>query len=634
MGLSASQARLLSITQRINNNELQSEMIANAKIQLSARNTLASEKYINSLDATKLEYISYNDTGIKENVALTFNAVNQYTPLKNQYALFNNEDQIYVSETDAANFEDSNNLYEFLDKYGLFDEGRNEFQAQLDAYNKQMEEFDKKQDEYDKALAEFNKQFDDYSAALEEYNQKLEEYAQKQEQYEKDKEAYEDALNSPDLYGIFSGAVGKSEDLLAIPSTSSGLPDGLPQSMGCYWSALHPDGTSNRASCYTHVLGHLIDYNATTDQGGTNGPYITSAGDNVNCSGYSNGYMDNTCNSEMGQVSDGINELDDEGNYKRLCDGTDDYRGITGVTNALDQALKDYAAGNINETELKMWRLISDFVQEPDGSYSRKSLKQKAIDMMYLSQNWGYQDGMSAEFPSSMLSPDMMVDILINFTDGDLRNLTLDPPEEPTPPDAFNEEMPTLDVAAPQKPEKPEYTDKIYDKPLAQWYTNLWNLMDGNTLSDEIYSIYDDQADFDYFTVGNKPKSSTKDNNNYVVMPNDQAGNAEWLQFAINNGLVTLSQAALRNNTNGSDITWERVESSSTSDIYESQDDTKIAKAEAEYKMTLAEIQAEDKQFDIKMKKLDTEHSALEKELESIKGVMDKNTERSFTAFS
>ena len=117
-------------------------------------------------------------------------------------------------------------------------------------------------------------------------------------------------------------------------------------------------------------------------------------------------------------------------------------------------------------------------------------------------------------------------------------------------------------------------------------------------------------------------------------MPEEQAGNADWLQFAINNGLVRLSQATLKNDTNSTNIRWEGTEYSSTSDIYESQDETKIAKAEAEYQKTLTEIQAEDKQLDIEIKKLDTEHSALEKELESIKGVMQKNTESSFSAFS
>ncbi len=600
MGLSASQARLLSITQRINNNELQSEIIANAKIQLSARNTLASEKYINSLDATKLEYISYNDTGIKENVALTFNAVNQYTPLKNQYALFNNENQIYVSETDAANFEDSNNLYEFLDKYGLFDEGRNEFQAQLDAYNKQMEEFDKKQDEYDKALAEFNKQFDDYSAALEEYNQKLAEYTEKQEQYEKDYQEYLDRLNAPKLYNDFTNAVVGNSHYNAAKNNDPG--------------------------CFLHVLNKLIDYN------GQNLPYNTSAtdasGNNIQLTSlFEVGYYSMP---ELQPISDAM-WGENEDLY--VCDGHD--VGTDGTKNLLEIARESGRAPSTYEI------LSSDFIEVDNGdgtySYNLKTLKQKAVDMYYIIANSSEQLSTRGSGTGEFTITNDGVTVsafLTDFVEGDMKGLDPKEPEEPTPPDAFNEEMPTLDVAAPQKPEKPEYTDKIYDKPLAQWYTNLWNLMDGNTLSDEIYSIYDDQADFDYFTVGNKPKSSTKDNNNYVVMPNDQAGNAEWLQFAINNGLVTLSQAALRNNTNGSDITWERVESSSTSDIYESQDETKIAKAEAEYKMTLAEIQAEDKQFDIKMKKLDTEHSALEKELESIKGVMDKNVERSYSAFS
>ena len=627
MGLSASQARLLSLTQRINNNELESEMISNAKIHLAARNTIASENYINALDGTKLEYISYDDTGTQEKVSLTFNSINQYTPLKNQYALFNNENQIYVSATDAANFENSANLYQFLDCYGVFDQGREEYNEKMQEYEAQMDEYNKQKDEYDKALAEYNKEMNEYTTNLNEYNEKLAQYEKDYQQYLADKQAYEDALNSPDLYAIFSGAVGKSEDLLPLST--------YPQaSMGCYWSALHPDGTYNRASCYMHVLGHIIDYNATIDDGGLNGPYTTSVGDNVNCSGYAGGYMNNTCNEEMQQVSDGINELDDDGNYKRVCDGTDDYRGITGVTNALEKALQDHAAGTISDTELKMWRLISDFVENPDGTFSKKSLKQKAIDMMYLSQNWGYAEGVSAEFPYSMLKPEMMVDILINFTDGDLKNLTLDPPEEPTPPEPFTETPPAMDLAAPQPPEMPEYTDKIYDKPLAQWYTNLWYIMDGNSTSDEIYSIYDEQAEFDYFTVPNVSKTSTQDSNNYVIISDDQAGNQEWLQFAINNGLVTLSQATLKNDTNSTNIRWEGIEYSSTSDIYESQDETKIAKAEAEYQKTLTEIQAEDKQLDIEIKKLDTEHSALEKELESIKGVMQKNTERSFSAFS
>ena len=225
-----------------------------------------------------------------------------------------------------------------------------------------------------------------------------------------------------------------------------------------------------------------------------------------------------------------------------------------------------------------------------DGTYSLKTLKQKAIDLAYM-----LQKGLLSTIPDPTTGKSEMWYSLVNFTDGDMKKLTSTPPIEPVKPTI---EEPVMDLAAPQPPEMPEYTDKIYDKPLAQWYTNLWYIMDGNSTSDEIYSIYDEQAEFDYFTVPNVPKTSTPDNNNYIIMPEEQAGNADWLQFAINNGLVRLSQATLKNDTNSTNIRWEGTEYSSTSDIYESQDETKIVKAEAEYQKTLTEIQAEDKQLE------------------------------------
>ena len=119
MGLSASQARLLSVTQRISNNELKSEILAKNKIELAARNTAASEKYIDALNATTLKYNVYEKSGIKETVALTFNALSSYSDLKTQYALMNTSGQIYVEPEIAKKFENSNNLYEFLNSLEL-----------------------------------------------------------------------------------------------------------------------------------------------------------------------------------------------------------------------------------------------------------------------------------------------------------------------------------------------------------------------------------------------------------------------------------------------------------------------------------------------------------------------------------
>lgn len=122
MGLSASQARLLSVTQRINNNELKSEILANSKIRLAEENMAASEKYINALSSKKLDYKVYKASGSMETVALTFNALSNYSDLKTQYGVMNTNGQLYVSSEDAKNFTNANNLYEFLNIYGLVSE--------------------------------------------------------------------------------------------------------------------------------------------------------------------------------------------------------------------------------------------------------------------------------------------------------------------------------------------------------------------------------------------------------------------------------------------------------------------------------------------------------------------------------
>ena len=122
MGLSASQARLLSVTQRINNNELKSEILANNKIRLAEDGTRASEKYMNALNSKKLDYKVYKQSGDLETVALTFNALTNYSDLKTQYALMNANGQVYVNSEDAKNYQNANNLYEFLNAYKLIEE--------------------------------------------------------------------------------------------------------------------------------------------------------------------------------------------------------------------------------------------------------------------------------------------------------------------------------------------------------------------------------------------------------------------------------------------------------------------------------------------------------------------------------
>jgi len=59
-----------------------------------------------------------------------------------------------------------------------------------------------------------------------------------------------------------------------------------------------------------------------------------------------------------------------------------------------------------------------------------------------------------------------------------------------------------------------------------------------------------------------------------------------------------------------------------------------MALAEAKYNEQMADIEKKDKRFDLELKKLDTEHSALQTEYDSVKNVIDKNIEKSFNVFS
>lgn len=122
MGMSAGQARLLTITQRLNDNERQAQSITNAKIRLSDDTAKVGEEYIQALNATQLNYATYDAEGNKIYQKLTAALLTQYSPLKTQYVIVNSNGQAMVSEEDAGNFENSNSLDEFLKNYDTDDD--------------------------------------------------------------------------------------------------------------------------------------------------------------------------------------------------------------------------------------------------------------------------------------------------------------------------------------------------------------------------------------------------------------------------------------------------------------------------------------------------------------------------------
>ena len=68
--------------------------------------------------------------------------------------------------------------------------------------------------------------------------------------------------------------------------------------------------------------------------------------------------------------------------------------------------------------------------------------------------------------------------------------------------------------------------------------------------------------------------------------------------------------------------------------IQEVEDERAIAMVEAKYTEDMLIIKNQDNKIDLQLKKLDTEHTALQTEYDSLKNVIDKNIEKSFNMFS
>ena len=146
---------------------------------------------------------------------------------------------------------------------------------------------------------------------------------------------------------------------------------------------------------------------------------------------------------------------------------------------------------------------------------------------------------------------------------------------------------------------------------------------------------------------GESSEKSEKSKSNYTVLNTKLADSTTWIQDAITQGAITIEVASkaedskntipdLNNPTvyNLKGISWKATLFSSCSDLTQKDDDQAIARAEAEYERKTQEINAKDEKYQAKIKNLDTEHTALQTEYDSIKSALSKNIDRSFKTFS
>ena len=119
MGMSAGQARLLSITGRLTDNELRSQIITNSKLRLATKSSEASSEYMDALDSQQLMFSTYDANGAKTSESLTAGTIYTFSELKNQYSLVNSSGQIMVGGSDIKKYVAANSMAEFLYSYGI-----------------------------------------------------------------------------------------------------------------------------------------------------------------------------------------------------------------------------------------------------------------------------------------------------------------------------------------------------------------------------------------------------------------------------------------------------------------------------------------------------------------------------------
>lgn len=560
MGLAASQAKLLSITSRLSDNELRSQSITAAKMALANKTSEASRKYINALNQNEFIYRTYDDNGNQAYTALTGAQLTTYSPLKNQYGIINSQGQILVSEADATNFINSTTKNEFLAKYGI---------DYVDTEKTQTVE----NPEYEEAYANWKEEYETWLT---------------QKPDTKNEKYWTEKVNlDNNLYAKFEEA-----------------------SRSCFNNAL-----GGSSGCYMHVLAHML-YLKTDSNGVPDEQSYPVTG------------LKTTTGKDF---SFDIHQITYSAIYGFGRANHPNTRNMVDVSNAICYGYKGetvYAAEHPEDTTTQSsseaQKLLSNYTFNENGEKVLKTLKDKCIDLAYALNNRGI---LGIDYNTTMLNAiksfqeDMSVAFKQNVFETELYNEDLD---------AWKELEPQLDVL----PTMEESIFKYTDEDMAQWYINLWHRMNGD--SDE--KVTNNSIETSGSTTATETTTtSATSGKRWDILEDGLMNSKEWLKYALESGAVSMEKVNFTNPTEEGtglkEATWTSTIYTNMLEVSEQTDEKAIAKAEAEYEQKQREIEAKDKQYDSILKLLDTEHTALQAEYESVKQVITKNTERTLKIY-
>ncbi len=579
MGMASSQARLLTLTARMHQIEYKAARIEAQKLQLANNTREVYEDYLNALEMSKIEIRTLNTDGSTTFVEFSAKDLYTYNGVSHkQYTLETMDGKTLVPEDIHTVFQTTDSLEDFLKELGIATDGTKTVHHEAIPPKPVIDP------EYYEKLNQFNDDLANWKA------------------------------NEPDLEDF---ETDDPNGTMAEAFEEAGST--------CYTAAI-----GGAATCYAHVLAHIIDY--TQDKGfgspanhGCNHKFYNSAANN---------YRTSTGDSFRLAATDiTIAGMDDQGGpHDVTMTMISKFLNSGEVTPVLET---DPAFADVN-LSTKFNKLSSMY----GTNGSPKTLKQWAEDLYYLCHH--YRDfGKSATdvTPTIITFQQHLIGSLNNIDVNDYiekyQQWTAEEPQEPNINDytSYTALVPAYD----------EVLDVIIaeDRDKAQWYTNIWNEMNNSDVDNYYESQGNYNGTFGHLNkaceVESKPKTTTvygtsffgtNENENYIVIPNDQFDNPNWLTNMINDGFAIL-RTYVRKDENIID-TSVAVDT----DLREVPDEIQIKKAEAKYEADMKRIDLKDRRYDHELAAIESERNAIKQEMETLKTVAKDNVERTFKLFS
>ncbi len=661
MGMSASQARLLTITARLADNELRSQTINNAKMRLSTQSAQASDNYINALNDANMMFSNYDLTGTSQSQLLTYNALTSYSSYNNQYGLVSSAGQLLVSESEAAMFKAADgNVNAYLKAHGLeytttyFDKDKEiKNDDYPDPYN--LVGADRLKEMYEAYNSDLtSSEYEKYESYFSTFLQTTEALKAGSKEIVKSYLMYNG--NSPQLYSP-TGSSGDSVSI-GIAGISNGqlanaFKNAFTNGNNTYSiSNLEKMGLTKAGIAALNEIVNSVGHDGPVGtisekrdlKANNDGTYtLTDGAMKITIGKDQNGKITVSGNSDL--VVSGSTNTEDNYSYTWDQNATT----IEGVINSLTytdcegtynfKANKD-TSGNLTANAVYRYPDKADFKEALDDLADEivgyVSSNEELFNFGTFGKNMLERES-SGRLPAGidlnkvLKSGKTYKTVLSEYTDASNNFFTLvaggnaSKLQELLDNNSISvkdlEDMDLLLKA--MKKYNVGYSDEFktvidktiidqmidkYGEPKYAWVDETDSTNSGNA---------DAKAQW-YTNMFNRMKSG------YKTIENGLASSSEWLRFALESGLVTMEQV-------DKSYSWKSLDYKTCSNITEQTDNSEaVSKAEAEYNRAMKDIDAKDSMYDIQLKNIDTEHTALQTEYDSVKSVISKNIDRTF----